>query len=455
MFSTSFFVLALELAGLARAGTTVWSGSFDYYATVQDFDEWSWSNQVGEYQWYIHGDGATSEYLALDASYKNPALSESTGLKLTINSGAVWNGQTMERTELIPQTVERRFGLGTMYYHFSIMRSDTNPPDSTVEHQIMFFESHFTELKYGVDSTSTDLQWMVGGASQYSVSFEAGTWYNFAYEIDFDGSTVGLWASTEGAELTKVVENVSASTSTNAADFHVGVLRLDVQDVVEDFYLSGVYIENGDITTSIGNGSNGTVGRTSATVESTTSIVQVVSSTASYAPSSSVSVSTSPVAPSASGIVSSPVSSAVVTSSVSATPSSAVGDDDECDVYITTSAPSSTLAINPVASSSAAVEDAGDDEECDVYITTSTLSPTIATGSAVTTSVAIEISSPAAGAGSSTASSSVAVSPTSTSSETIAQYGQCGGANWTGGTTCQDGWTCTNWNTYYSQCVSA
>ncbi len=39
MFSTSFFVLALELAGLARAGTTVWSGSFDYYATVQDFDE--------------------------------------------------------------------------------------------------------------------------------------------------------------------------------------------------------------------------------------------------------------------------------------------------------------------------------------------------------------------------------------------------------------------------------
>lgn len=25
---------------------------------------------------------------------------------------------------------------------------------------------------------------MVGGASQYSVSFEAGTWYNFAYEID-------------------------------------------------------------------------------------------------------------------------------------------------------------------------------------------------------------------------------------------------------------------------------
>ncbi|KAF9016992.1 hypothetical protein BDZ89DRAFT_389698 [Hymenopellis radicata] len=268
MFSTSHLVLASVLAGLSRAGTTVWSGSFDNYATVEDFDEWSWSNQVGEYQWYIHGDGATSEYLALDPSYTNPASSESTGLKLTINSGAVWNGQTMERTELIPQTSED-LGTGTMYYHFSIMRSDTNPPDSTVEHQIMFFESHFTELKYGVDPTSTDLQWMVGGASQYSVSFDAGTWYNFAYEIDFDGSTVGLWASTDGAGLTKVVENVSASTSTNSADFHVGVLRLNVQDVVEDFYLSGVYIENGDITTSIGSGSDSAssaVGSTSATV---------------------------------------------------------------------------------------------------------------------------------------------------------------------------------------------
>lgn len=29
-----------------------------------------WSTEVGEYQWYIHGSGATSEYLNLDPSYK-------------------------------------------------------------------------------------------------------------------------------------------------------------------------------------------------------------------------------------------------------------------------------------------------------------------------------------------------------------------------------------------------
>ncbi len=59
---------------------------------------------------YIHGSGPTSDYLALDASFKNPAIaSESKGLKATISANATWNGQTMERTELIPQTVGPSF----------------------------------------------------------------------------------------------------------------------------------------------------------------------------------------------------------------------------------------------------------------------------------------------------------------------------------------------------------
>jgi cellobiose dehydrogenase (acceptor) len=33
------------------------------------------------------------------------------------------------------------------------------------------------------------------------------------------------------------------------------------------------------------------------------------------------------------------------------------------------------------------------------------------------------------------------------------QYYQCGGINWTGGTTCADGYTCTYQNAYYSQCL--
>ena len=55
---------------------------------------------------YIHGSGDTSAYLNLDPSFKNPASSETNGLKVTIDGTAIWNGQNMERTELIPQTSE-------------------------------------------------------------------------------------------------------------------------------------------------------------------------------------------------------------------------------------------------------------------------------------------------------------------------------------------------------------
>lgn len=67
---------------------------------------------------------------------------------------------------------------------------------------------------------------MAGGTSHWSpASFVPDTWYNFAYEINFSSNTVGLWASTGAAALTQVVAPVSASTSSNSADFHVGVLR--------------------------------------------------------------------------------------------------------------------------------------------------------------------------------------------------------------------------------------
>ena len=52
------------------------------------------------------------------------------------------------------------------------------------EHQILFFESHFTELKIGVAPNNTDLSWCVSGTPQWSTSWDANTWYNFAYDID-------------------------------------------------------------------------------------------------------------------------------------------------------------------------------------------------------------------------------------------------------------------------------
>jgi hypothetical protein len=137
-----------------------------------DLEKWSWANQVGsklsvlnptrtrittsdqtpflstDYQYYIHGSGVVSKYVNLSPNYKNIGDTGSKqGAKITIDSTAKWNSD-MWRTELIPQT-KAAINKGTVYYHFSIKRSNTNVPSATNEHQICFFESHFTELKYG------------------------------------------------------------------------------------------------------------------------------------------------------------------------------------------------------------------------------------------------------------------------------------------------------------------
>jgi hypothetical protein len=54
--------------------------------------------------------------------------SEQRGIKMTIDGTSNWNGQTMERTELIPQT-SSNIGTGNLFYHFSVKHSSTNPPD--------------------------------------------------------------------------------------------------------------------------------------------------------------------------------------------------------------------------------------------------------------------------------------------------------------------------------------
>jgi len=255
MKSSTAAILLASFAAEAFAGTIVWDGNFDYYKTVADFDTWSWSNLVGEYQNYIHGSAGTAAFLALDPSYKNPAdTKEGHGLKLTINGNSKWNN--FQRTELIPQTTAN-LGTGTLYYHFSTKRGQTNGP-TTSEHQLNFFESHFTEFKVGVGSDLSALQWCVSGVPKWSTAFTPDTWFNFAYEINFSSNTVGLWASTGGNALQKVVENISASTSTNSADWHLGGLRLTDSTAVEEYYYSGVYIEQGPITTAIGGGSTGT-----------------------------------------------------------------------------------------------------------------------------------------------------------------------------------------------------
>ncbi|KAK4656412.1 hypothetical protein QC762_310940 [Podospora pseudocomata] len=289
------------------AGTILWDGRFNDMTSSADLNKWSWGNQVGPYQYYIHGSSPVSAYVNLSPDYKNPADTGSRqGAKITLDNTAYWNGQNMRRTELIPQTTAA-INQGKVYYHFSLMRKDINAPATTREHQIAFFESHFTELKSGWLSgapgiSDTLLRWCVGGQTQWSVEWAADVWHNVAYEIDFAAGTVGFWHSTGSDPLTRKVAPVKTSTSSNGADWHVGVLELPrsgYPDSNEDFYWSGVYIESGSLTTSVagpgqpipGDGGSSSSSSSSSSVPSSTSTR--VSSTSIPAPVSSTTLVTS------------------------------------------------------------------------------------------------------------------------------------------------------------------
>lgn len=129
------------------------------------------------------------KYITLSPDYVNPAdTSSKQGAKFTLDSTAYWNGQTMRRIELIPQTTAA-INQGKVWYHFTISRKDTNAPSQFREHQINFFESHFTELKSGwisgeAGTSNPKLQWMVSQQSKWSVDeWQPDVFYNFAYEI--------------------------------------------------------------------------------------------------------------------------------------------------------------------------------------------------------------------------------------------------------------------------------
>ncbi|KAA8898963.1 carbohydrate-binding module family 1 protein [Sphaerosporella brunnea] len=297
MFASRLLTFVPFLLAAVNAGTIVWDGRFNDYTTATDLDKWSWSNQVGSYQWYIHGTGPTTDYVNLSPGYKNPADTGSKqGAKLTIGPTALWNS-AMWRTELIPQT-NADLGTGKMWYHFSVKRSSVNPPNPSYEHQVCFFESHFTELKFGWVNGNTDgspdqrLQWFVGGTRQWATAWDADVWHNFAYEIDFSAGTVAMWHSTGAADLVLTGAAVSASTSTNSKDWHLGILRLPDTSVAtgldttssEDWYFSGVYVESGSINTKIGDGSATGPGTTMSTTAGSTTTVKPTTTTTSTKP---------------------------------------------------------------------------------------------------------------------------------------------------------------------------
>ncbi|ROW04755.1 hypothetical protein VMCG_04833 [Cytospora schulzeri] len=354
-------VLAAHLVALASAGTTVWDGSFNSMTTA-DLADWSWSNQAGAYQWYIHGDSDTSAYVDFAADYANPADTLSTkGAKITLDSTAYWEGQNMRRTELIPQASDASaISSGKLYYHFSLMREADNAPSVNREHQIAFFESHFTEMKYGWVSgesgeSDDQLRWFANSESQWNATMEAGVWHNCAYEIDFDAGTVAFWHSTGSDALTRVVEAVTASVSSNGADWHVGVLELardGYDDTDEDFYFSGVYIESGDINTAFSgsSSSSASTGSDSASSAVASSIAVAAPSTAAAAESSSAVASASSTAVAAAStssaaavVASSSASSVAAAASTSAAAETSVA---ATSAAATSAAPATTLAAS-------------------------------------------------------------------------------------------------------------
>ena len=66
-------LIALLSGHLVACGEVIWDGRFNDLESATDLDKWDWSNQVGPYQWYIHGSGPTTDYVELSPDYKNPA----------------------------------------------------------------------------------------------------------------------------------------------------------------------------------------------------------------------------------------------------------------------------------------------------------------------------------------------------------------------------------------------
>lgn len=89
-------VLLASLASLSQAAI-LWDGRFNNFTSASGLNDWSWSNQVGPYQYYIHGSETVDKYIALSPSFKNPADTASKqGAKFTLDSTAYWNGRMFQ-----------------------------------------------------------------------------------------------------------------------------------------------------------------------------------------------------------------------------------------------------------------------------------------------------------------------------------------------------------------------
>jgi len=222
----SFVVVVFGLLLTTILAKQIFNGNFNDYTSSAQLDSWSWSNRVGEWETYIHGPQVASDWIQLSSSYKNPGdMAAKQGARIQINGSAVWNGQTMLRTEIIPEGFGNNQEVGVLYYQWSMKQTTQNQLKSQNEHQLVFFEAHFADIKYGGPGGAKIYFYVNGGNPiLWSSDFTADTWFNFALQVDYNSKKVALYHSLNSNNLTQIIAPVSASVS--QSDWHVGNLRL-------------------------------------------------------------------------------------------------------------------------------------------------------------------------------------------------------------------------------------
>ena len=225
--SASIGACVLLVSLVQTDATVLFQGDFGVYASSTDLDTWTFGNNTGIYQAYIFAQPGflASQYINIQSQFCNKAFNPSCGkgAQYMINGSSSWHNQTLHRTELIPNNPQPTAS-GRRLYRFS-MRVDNLTV--TYEHQLVFFESHFIEIKYGETNlnVSSHLQFFIGGNLQWSTPAN-GLYHNFAFDVNYDAKTAGLWWSTGGDALKQVVPATTNASGAATSDFHIGILRV-------------------------------------------------------------------------------------------------------------------------------------------------------------------------------------------------------------------------------------
>lgn len=245
MSSMAYLIfIILTFYCLGSEAKVIWDGNFGSYASSADLDRWSWNNRVGTYQAYIFGSGRKiSDYVTLSSEYCSPMNANCLhGAKISIDGSSTWNGGSMLRTELIPEA--KLPDSGRMVVRFSVALDADSPLLINYEHQLVFFENHFIDLKYGHRSNtglenSLANQWQIWykGQPKWSIQANLNEWVNFAWDIDFSTGIVSVWFSKNAEPLNIVIREADMNAS--PSELHFGILRLP-SNGIQDPSLSAV-----------------------------------------------------------------------------------------------------------------------------------------------------------------------------------------------------------------------